>query len=531
MCRDHQLPKPAGRIQQATSQIPEPSGQTRDSPGTTRRTVLRGLTLTAGGIASAGLAAMVAAPVAQARTVTRAGSVTHTFTGRSPFGIDQWAYVPFEVPPGVRRVSVSYSYDEFVLVPGVAANVLDIGAFGPAGWDLGNGAGFRGWSGGARDAFTVSASDATPGYLPGPIEAGTWAIALGPIVVNPAGMGWRVNVTLEYGEDGEPFRPAPAPTSARGRGRSWYRGDMHLHTVHSDGRRTPEQLVAAARRSGLDFIASTEHNTRSAGQVWGRYAPDDLLIINGEEVTTRHGHWLAIGLPPDRWIDWRYGPGADAFAKYTAQVRRAGGIVVAAHPAVPVPATAWEFGYEHVDAIEVWNGPWTPDDQIAVGIWDGLLRAGGRQVAVGDSDSHDESQVVGLPQTVVHAGDLSTAEILSAVRRGRSYLAESSKVSLRLTARAADRTAGPGQTLAAGDDPVVVTATVTGVPHSLITLHTARGQVAVGLVPASGTGELRWRTSGTTAARFVRAEVRHLDVAGAGFTSMAALSNPVWLER
>jgi predicted metal-dependent phosphoesterase TrpH len=39
---------------------------------------------------------------------------------------------------------------------------------------------------------------------------------------------------------------------------------MHLHTVHSDGARLPEELVAAARAAKLDFVASTEHNTSSA---------------------------------------------------------------------------------------------------------------------------------------------------------------------------------------------------------------------------------------------------------------------------
>jgi hypothetical protein len=61
-----------------------------------RRDVLRlGGTLTLGGLAT-----MLPARVAHAETVTAAGTVTRSFTGRSPFGLDQWAYVPFEVPSG-----------------------------------------------------------------------------------------------------------------------------------------------------------------------------------------------------------------------------------------------------------------------------------------------------------------------------------------------------------------------------------------------------------------------------------------------
>lgn len=80
-------------------------------------------------------------------------------------------------------------------------------------------------------------------------------------------------------------------------------GDGHLHTVHSDGRRTPAQLAAAARAAGRDFMVSTEHNTPSASLQWGEHAGADLLILNGEEVTTRSGHWPAWNLKAGRnWI-------------------------------------------------------------------------------------------------------------------------------------------------------------------------------------------------------------------------------------
>ncbi len=495
-------------------------------PAATRRDVLR----FGGAVAFGGLLAMAPARAVRAETVVEERrSVTTSFTGHSPAGFDQWAYVPFDVPVGVSRISVSRSHDAFTVVPGLLGNVLDLGIFGPAGWSGGAEAGFRGWSGGARDSFTISASDATPGYLAGPIEPGTWAVALGPIVYNPLGMNWKVDVTLEFGPAGPAFEPSPAPARARGRGPAWYRGDMHLHTVYSDGQRTPEQMVVDVRASRLDFFASTEHNTRSANQIWGRHASDDLLIVGGEEVTTRHGHWLALGLPPERWVDWRYGPNEGLFAGYAAAVRAAGGIVVAAHPTSPGPGSTWQFGYDHVDGIEVWNGPWSLDDAGAVRIWDGLLREGRRVAAVGNSDAHSPSDVVGLPQTVAYAPELSRSAILTAVRAGRSYLAESAQVTLDLTGTADGRVAGPGQSLQVGDDTAVeVKATVSGVPGSTITLHTKDGQVASGLIFDSGTGTVTWRTRGA-GARFVRAEVQRLKPSSTTLTTMAALSNPVWL--
>ena len=61
-----------------------------------------------------------------------------------------------------------------------------------------------------------------------------------------------MQITLTFGPQGTPFTPNPAPTSApaKQRGKAWYRGDCHLHTVYSDGRRTPQELVADARAAG-----------------------------------------------------------------------------------------------------------------------------------------------------------------------------------------------------------------------------------------------------------------------------------------
>ena len=79
------------------------------------------------------------------------------------------------------------------------------------------------------------------------------------------------------------------PTRVAARGRGWYRGDCHVHSVYSDGKLTPEQLAAGARAAGLDFIATTEHNTADAHGAWHAHAGDDLLVILGEEVTTQTG--------------------------------------------------------------------------------------------------------------------------------------------------------------------------------------------------------------------------------------------------
>jgi hypothetical protein len=464
-----------------------------------------------------------------------------TFSGRFGFGIYRWACLPFEVPAGVWQIRVATSHEEFA-VGGPARNVLDLGVFGPAGHDLGNAAGFRGWSGGARDGFVISSAYATPGYLAGPIEPGEWAVALGPVVLSPWGMAWQVRVTLERGQPAAPGDPhgqrraghgAPAialPPASTG-GARWYRGDVHLHTVYSDGERHPGELVSAARAGGLDFIVSTEHNTNAANRVWPMCRTGSLLVIPGEEVTTRHGHWLAVGLSAHAWVDWRYGPRDGVFPRFAAEVREAGALVVAAHPAAPLPGSAWEFGFADVEALEVWNGRWNIDDELSLRIWQRLLQRGRRIVAVGGSDSHGKHQPVGSPQTTVHAGELSVPAIVDGLRRGRSYIVRSRDVACELTASCgsggATEMAGPGQTLRVPDAAAVtVTAVVSGARGTnaaLITATGCAGRAAVG----SARARVQWEldAAASSKAHFARLELRERGRLGA----MVALTNPVWL--
>ncbi|GAB2576782.1 CehA/McbA family metallohydrolase [Streptomyces capparidis] len=503
-----------------------------DAPG--RRDVLR--TSVAAGLATA----LTLAPVEFAGAEEApGGEETREITGHLPTGAADWVYLPVRVPRGVREIAVSYTYDKPQVPSGTLGNACDIGIFDQRGTDLG-GRGFRGWSGGARTEFAISASQATPGYLPGPVGAGTWHVVLGPYTVAPQGMDYRVTVTLRYGPPGKAFTPHYPPPRARGRGRAWYRGDGHLHTVYSDGRRTLAELAAAARAAGLDFIVSTEHNTHSAHAALGEHAGPDLLILAGEEITTRNGHYLAVGTEPGVWVDWRYRARDGEFDRFARQIHRAGGLVVPAHPYCPFVGCQWKFGYRGADAVEVWNGPWGPDDEVSVAEWDAMLvrsaRDGGGWIpAVGNSDAHREPQVVGLPQTVVLADDLERGALLAGIRAGRAWIAESADVALDFSAAGGrGRHAGIGERLATEpDEEVTVRLDASGAPGCLVRFLTDQGQTHTAALPASGAGTVTWRTTASLAS-YVRAEIRRppADGGASGLPGpMVAMTNPVFLGR
>ncbi len=489
-------------------------------------------------------AALTLAPVSFAAAATGT-SKTKTITGHLDPGAADFVYLPIEVPAGVNKISVSYTYSKPQVASGLLGNACDIGIFDEKGTDLA-GKGFRGWSGGFRTEFSISAGgDTTPGYLPGPIGKGTWNVVLGPYQVAEQGLDYTVNVTLEYGPDANPFKPQYPPQQIAGRGAAWYRGDAHLHTVYSDGKRTPEEVAAGARAARLDFMISTDHNTPASHGVWGPLAGNDLLILTGEEVTTRNGHYLALGLEPGEWIDWRYRARDKGFEQEAQRIHASGGIVVPAHPYCPYVACRWKFGYDDADAVEVWTGPWTLDDESSVNTWDSMLahsvRTGGRWLpAMGNSDAHSVPQVIGFPHNVVNAAALSRDALLDGIRNGRNWIAESADVSMDFQVTSGGRSATVGDRLnVAADAAVTVTAKIAGVPNGVVRFITDEGQTQQVTLPASGQGTSTWITTPQLAA-YVRVEVRHPKIDGTSGSGtemgtviplgpMAALTNPIFL--
>ena len=115
-----------------------------------------------------------------------------------------WHYLPVEVGPGTAGLRVELEYDR-----GGGA-VLDLGCLGPDG--------FRGWSGGARGSFVITADEATPGYLPGELEAGLWQVMIGVHRIPPDGTGYRVSALTTPVAAGL-LPPAPRPRRRRGSAR------------------------------------------------------------------------------------------------------------------------------------------------------------------------------------------------------------------------------------------------------------------------------------------------------------------------
>ncbi|HWU71625.1 MAG TPA: CehA/McbA family metallohydrolase [Pseudoxanthomonas sp.] len=413
-----------------------------------------------GGRLLAGLLACCAVASAQGAT---GGAPDRVLEGRIE-GRDHQTYrsLPFEVPAGTSRITVEFEYSGRE-----RKTTVDLGLSGPDG--------FRGWSGGNKRRFTVSATDATPSYLPGPIVAGRWSLLLGfPNVRESSRDSYVARIWFDD-HDG----PAPPLRS----GAAWYRGDLHMHDAHSDGscasqsgQRVPCPLfltVQKAAARGLDFISVTDHNTVSQANGLREMQPyfDRLLLIPGREITTFSGHGNLIG--PVAPVDFRVGSqGVPDWNHLLRGVRNLEGVFSINHPVRPSGEVCMGCGwapdpqvdYALVQAVEVVNGGDAGTPYSGIPFWEGLLNAGHRITAIGGSDNHDPalqaatpgSGEIGAPTTVVKADALSMPAILAGIRAGRVFVdvQGNGKRMLEFSAASAGRQVGMGEALrpAAGSE-------------------------------------------------------------------------------
>lgn len=358
----------------------------------------------------------------------------------------------FNVPQDAGALRITFEYDPGQPFP---HSLLTLSLFDPRGF---RGAGHR-YS--PRQAIEIQRHRATPGFVPGPLPAGEWTVELDVhcVIARPDGAPNGYELRVETAEEAPADGPAPSPAlPAPSRGPDWYRGELHLHTTHSDGLWPPGEMAAEARGRGLDFMFLTDHNTNTGIAELRRAVGQRTLVLPGAELTTFNGHALALGV--DRWIDWRTGLGGRSANDVARAVREAGGVFVVAHPDAPPDDVCTGCRWTHEDfdpalahAVEVWGGLWNgPEEENpgCVALWHRWLDAGHRLTATGATDAHHKKHWEGaVPLTYVYAEDLSLAAILEALRAGRTFV--SSGPALRLRALGADGREWPvGATVPAG---------------------------------------------------------------------------------
>ena len=316
--------------------------------------------------------------------------------------------IPFDVPENIEKLEISYEYlrfDENIFPEGIEKrekNIVDIGLYDEKS-DL------RGWSGSQRREFFISASESTPGYQSGSIKSGVWAVALGLYVIENT-----VNVRLII---------KLFPQKCR-----ILKGDLHIHSVNSDGMCTVSQITEMAKRENLDFIALTDHNTLIQNSEIGN--SNGISVIAGMEYTNYRGHANFYFKNPG--IQIKSDPLSNSFNEMQAvfaKTKDSGALISLNH--IMCDNCPWEFGFEgfDFDMIEVWNSLMKESDMRAIAFWHKKLLEGKKLAIVSGSDFHRHTlgAMIGSPCIFVYANSASSEDILRAISKGNSFIAMTSE--------------------------------------------------------------------------------------------------------
>lgn len=300
--------------------------------------------------------------------------------------------VPFQVPEGVEKMTVSYRYGKGSKE---APNVVDLGLMDAAGR-------FVGWSGGARESVTVGEYEATPGYWMTKIAPGEWKILVGAYKIADAPL------TVEY--EVRFFKK-----QAR-----WFFGDLHCHSTASDGEHSAYELALRAKKMGFDFLAVSDHNNYCGNFSLPKVS--GLTMIPAVEWTHYKGHMHFLGAEAPFENSFVANSEEEMLA-VVAQAKKSGALVSVNHPKCPNCPYLWK-DETCFDLMEIWNGPMRKANMDAVAWWHHFLKKGRKLPIVGGSDFHrDQSPVrLGNPLTAVYAASPAAVDIMDGIRRGHCYV-------------------------------------------------------------------------------------------------------------
>jgi len=314
--------------------------------------------------------------------------------------------IPFIMPADTEIFSLTYRYKRHHVsetqveygsfTSRKERSIIDLGLIAPDGTQVGA-------SGSDKLSISISETFSTPGYHPCTLVPGEWQIIVGAYKVAEEG----VEVLYELSFTSKYLR--------------LYKGDLHTHTLASDGVLRVEELAQHSLQNGLDFLAITDHNQMVSADTLGQNS--GLTLIPGLEWTHYQGHASFLGVDKPYDEPFLTNTIEEVRARFTS-ARSRGAFISINHPCDVVCPFLFDMNSLPFDCLEIWNGPMRGSNLQAIGLWQNMLLAGKKVPICGGSDYHRDSLLLfpGGPTTCVYAMSASTADILSALRLGHSFI-------------------------------------------------------------------------------------------------------------
>ena len=220
----------------------------------------------------------------------------------------------------------------------------------------------------------------------------------------------------------------------------WFRGNLHTHTLNSDGDSTPDDVVRWYREHGYNFVTLTDHNylTSVDGLNALHGADDQFLVMKGEEVTDRFQNKPVHvnGFAPNAFIKPTGGASVlDMTQKMIDAIRGAGAVPSVNHPNYGWAISAAELlQLQRTRLFEVFNGHPLVNNMGGGGVpgleevWDRMLSSGKMLYGIAVDDAHyfkrPEDKTAPRPGqgwVYVRSPRLESRALVDALERGDFY--------------------------------------------------------------------------------------------------------------
>jgi len=199
----------------------------------------------------------------------------------------------------------------------------------------------------------------------------------------------------------------------------WLRGNLHTHTLQSDGDRLPQAIVTDYARRGYDFLMISDHDIHTGATAYARLDAHGMILIPGNEISRNGPHLLHVN------SDRRLEPLADRQAVIDT-IRATHGFAIVNHP-------NWEQRFDHCSianlnawqgyvGVEIYNGSIgrTDGSPYATNKWDMLLAQGRRIWGFAHDDSHIAGDI-GSGWNMVYTRRRTVSAICQALLQGQFY--------------------------------------------------------------------------------------------------------------
>jgi len=268
--------------------------------------------------------------------------------------------------------------------------------------------------------------DTTTGFLCGPITGGNWTVEIETHGICSEKVSYELEIwfykkEIEY---------------------KWYKGELHLHTNHSDGKTDLKNMVELVKDYNLDYFALSDHNTISAWNEITNEMTDDITIIPSIELSSYFGHAVALNI--NSYIDWRTTDKNDNLEKQIRQIHNQGGLFSVAHPfSIGNPVCMgceWEYSeidWKQIDLLEVWFRNWEYNiiqNTLARKLWHRKLDEKYKITIISSNDLHDPQFYKNnkrIPFTYVKAEECTKEHISYALSRGKAYISSGPEVDFK----------------------------------------------------------------------------------------------------